>query len=537
MKYNFSGIENLPEFVGEYIKSVVKRVGNTRRVRREVFQELVDHFNDALGKCTDGKEKENLARELIEGFGDVKLLGVLIKRGKKRCRPWWKKAMARCMQGVVGVIVLFVLYTLWFVSGEPKITVNYREKLNQLSRPTVPEELNAWNNYKNAIALYVEPKGETEDLVHKKLYDFNSLSDKEKQAIQNWIEANETAWKEFVAGSKKTFCWFGLAKSKESDAIIDVILPPLHKLRFIAKMGIWRAKIARSNGDLEAALDSSLSVIRVGKHLQRKNSTLIEQLVGISINSHGSGEMLIIASSDKLNPAQIIKAQEELEMAYSEGYPLADLTFESYAFLDIVQYCFTDGGPGGGHLIPAKVNSIFSKGGVRSVVPFGGLFHAGRKETVIMGKKYYAKATDLAKLSPYELHEEGIKDWADYVEGLDSSRFAFVKIITPSFRTMSKLTYQSRALHEATVTVLALRRWRLERGGYPENLQELLESGYIKSLPSDPYSDGPLKYEKRGDDFILYSIGADFVDDGGQESNWGKDGGDKVFWPVTPKKD
>jgi len=68
-----------------------------------------------------------------------------------------------------------------------------------------------------------------------------------------------------------------------------------------------------------------------------------------------------------------------------------------------------------------------------------------------------------------------------------------------------------------------------------------MQAGYVSSLPSDPYSDGPLTYQVAGDAFTLYSVGPNFNDDGGKMSTdhnrrprmWGDDG-DAVFWPVGP---
>ena len=50
----------------------------------------------------------------------------------------------------------------------------------------------------------------------------------------------------------------------------------------------------------------------------------------------------------------------------------------------------------------------------------------------------------------------------------------------------------------------------------------------------DSCSEGSLVYRQTEDDFILYSIGEDFIDNGGThcESGFGEDGGDYVFWPV-----
>ena len=96
------------------------------------------------------------------------------------------------------------------------------------------------------------------------------------------------------------------------------------------------------------------------------------------------------------------------------------------------------------------------------------------------------------------------------------------------------------ARYEATLAVLALKRWELEKGEYPERLEELLEGGFLKRLPDDPFGPGILPYQRRGDGFILYSWGGDFDDDGGVEDPnepWGEsdEGGDRVFWPI--KKD
>jgi hypothetical protein len=54
----------------------------------------------------------------------------------------------------------------------------------------------------------------------------------------------------------------------------------------------------------------------------------------------------------------------------------------------------------------------------------------------------------------------------------------------------------------------------------------------------DPFSDDPLIYEVRADGFLLYSVGRDFVDDGGRRGvdkegkprPWAENG-DQVFWP------
>jgi hypothetical protein len=89
------------------------------------------------------------------------------------------------------------------------------------------------------------------------------------------------------------------------------------------------------------------------------------------------------------------------------------------------------------------------------------------------------------------------------------------------------------------LTVLALERFEKDKGEYPENLRALVELGYLKEIPNDPYSDGPLVYKKTDDGFILYSVGENLSDDGGRVARredgrikqWASEG-DWIFRPV-----
>ena len=73
--------------------------------------ELAAHFEDELKGCATDKEREQKARQLISEFGDAKLLAVLLRRAKKRCRPVWRTVVARTFQTIGVLILFFALYT------------------------------------------------------------------------------------------------------------------------------------------------------------------------------------------------------------------------------------------------------------------------------------------------------------------------------------------------------------------------------------------------------------------------------------------
>ena len=103
-----------------------------------------------------------------------------------------------------------------------------------------------------------------------------------------------------------------------------------------------------------------------------------------------------------------------------------------------------------------------------------------------------------------------------------------------SLGAICEISKKEKISGEALVTTLALLRYKADKGDFPISLQELVLTHYIKELPIDPYGKGPLVYKRMDGDFILYSLGANFEDDGGIPSNWGmgKEGGDQVFWPI-----
>ena len=87
--------------------------------------------------------------------------------------------------------------------------------------------------------------------------------------------------------------------------------------------------------------------------------------------------------------------------------------------------------------------------------------------------------------------------------------------------------------------LIAILRYKQDFGEFPENLDKLVETGYLKKIPIDPFSDKPLAYKKTDDNFIIYSFGSNCQDDGGQPDRYGdgkikpfSDKGDWIFWPV-----
>jgi hypothetical protein len=722
------GLERLPVTTADLIRQVIKKMRYRKEVRSEVMAELAAHVEDQLQDCKTDEEKQQRARQLIDDFGDVRLLAVLLRRAKKRCRPLWRTVVARSFQTVGVLILCFILYAVWFSTGKPTISVDYLALLNQMNRPEVHDEDNAWPHYEKAIELYVEPHQrimklagnrrkdfkkrlyfndltkDKQDMIRKWLkenesnwndlepsqkqlfeicfneglvpyidtipvymrgrgYPFErySVFDKavadiyrrivwqqkskrserqseypdfmmmemerisihgfhpgnqryiemdpnialdsevitlvgsyskeelkkikngidanviskwidtppavienlldyllpfEKKLIVKWIEANEAAWREFVTASSKSYCYreYQHQDVEEDKLLWEIDISHFNIIKYLTRVGIWRSQINLQRGQIQKSIDDCLAIAKAGTHWQGKG-TIIDQLVGIALGRIAHGEILHILPAQSLSADELKRLQNQLSQLHPQGYPLINMEAERIAFMDTVQRIFTDGGPGGGHLIPQKsvlFGDMYDIQDIAEDIPFGKKFfqnaaltsicllHARRDATMAAGKQVYKLAEKIVEMNPGQRHESDISSIEEFIISMPKYRYTLLEYLIPAALRVSELLYQSKALHQATITILAIQRWNLDKGEYPATLDELIKAGYLKELPIDPYSDKSLIYKKTENNFVLYSIGRNFKDDGGKVfiehenvHEWGASKeGDAVFWPV-----
>ncbi len=80
--------------------------------------------------------------------------------------------------------------------------------------------------------------------------------------------------------------------------------------------------------------------------------------------------------------------------------------------------------------------------------------------------------------------------------------------------------------YDLTRTALALEAHRIEKGTYPDALTDLVP-GHLAALPVDHFDDQPLIYRRAGEGYVLYSVGANGLDDGGTSDD--RQTGDIIF--------
>ena len=539
--------EQLPACAADFIKRVIKKMRYRKKVQADVATELIAHFEDELKECSTDEQKEQKAQLLIDGFGDIKLLAVLLRRAKKRCRPLWRTMFARTCQAIVILFVCSIVYVAWFLSGKPAITTNYVEQLNRLTRPTADESLNAAPLYEKAIELYEASSVGDSNLVVSK-YERATLE--QKQVMKKWLADNKNILELVIAGSKKPYYWWEYRGGKNIDEVMSIHLPNLAGFRRLAYALRWRALTNAEEGRYEDAFDDIKACYRLGQHL-KGNKTLVEQLVGIAIEAFAVQQLRGVVSEYRIDSSILDVLQRDFEEIIADEDFVISFVAEKLSMYDEIQRCFTEDRIGRGHLSLEALRRLpletYSDSLDYYIVerPLSTYLHIlfthpNKQQTREMTDCFYAFWDKMARKTPGQLHSETIDIEKEAAEIVGDN--ILLRLLVPVFSLMSKQEYENKDAIEATLTIIAIIRYNKDTGDYPENLKRLVSAGYLKELPIDSFSDNkPFVYKKTDDSFLLYSIGRNFTDDGGGQfvldergsKIWVTNEDDWVFWPVT----
>ncbi|MGD8787012.1 MAG: ankyrin repeat domain-containing protein, partial [Phycisphaerales bacterium] len=362
---------------------------------------------------------------------------------------------------------------------------DYVPRLNELGMAGRPESDNAAPYYLRATELFVEMPNE---LRHVNWTWPDELSADQQDLLQQWIQNNNEALEQLRLGSQKKYCWFNYTGRTLNDAQ----MPYLTGLRNSTKALRARAMQQAQTGDINSAVDDVISLYKVGAHITNGPKIIIEKLLGMSIKTLSVKSALHILDKSMADADVTKNMQDRFEQAIREYDEPFDVRHEKMSLQEQVE-----------------------------IMPQRRSYRRYLQSTL----EYYDA---LVLKTPWQLHNEPTQSNSEnnpLIEASEASGFA---------RAIEN-SYRNKADEQALLTTLALLRYYTINGECPAELSELVSAGYIRELPSDPYSDRPLVYKRRDDSFTFYSFAADFDDDNGAYSRWGREedgGGDQVFWPL-----
>ncbi|MGD9721542.1 MAG: hypothetical protein AB7O59_06360 [Pirellulales bacterium] len=109
-------------------------------------------------------------------------------------------------------------------------------------------------------------------------------------------------------------------------------------------------------------------------------------------------------------------------------------------------------------------------------------------------------------------------------------------MLQPAIEASLNARKRNDAQLQLILTEAAVRHYMFEHKVPPESLSDLVPK-YFAAVPLDPYSDGRLVYRRTADGYVLYSVGINGRDDGGQRetlANATQSGQGDLFFDADP---
>jgi hypothetical protein len=357
--------------------------------------------------------------------------------------------------------------------------------------------------------------------------------------ISEWIEANRDAVAKFHAAIE--YEYRGHVIPADGGMVVEILLPMLSNKRDLARAAIVEAKYLATSGDMHGAVSNYAKNFAVAAQVSQ-GPTIIENLVGVAIQCQTADSLLDSLASGDDADVDYARIARELEEKYQPTRPMAEVfQGERTTGLDIIQrlyewdpqsreYRVSDEGFEATCRIFDDFLSNSSNPTDRATVR-ASLESIGFKNMVAEANRMYDRLTETA-LIPYP---EGKQAWNDLEAEVSSPEYAqrqpLMTALLPALGRASHLGTRAETTRNAIRLVANLKAYHQQHGTYPESLDAFGDA----SMTVDPFTTDRFAYRRDGDDFTLYSLGGNGVDDGGVHDPRA-DTNDVVYWPRPPRR-
>lgn len=149
---------------------------------------------------------------------------------------------------------------------------------------------------------------------------------------------------------------------------------------------------------------------------------------------------------------------------------------------------------------------------------------------------YFIKILDITKHT-VDIHTlEKVKSLQRELDKGSLGEHPLRRIMFPGSDRVIMAELRSLTAYRATVVLFLLHQYYGMHKTWPASISDISIGEQFNCL-SDPFSGQAFRYKMQGASFVLYSVGEDYVDNGGQHEPWNRwtqtrEGVDFVFWPI-----
>lgn len=400
------------------------------------------------------------------------------------------------------------------------------EELDDFYERSRPSE-NAANLYVEAFALLQSPNSETK----KKLPIIGyartptaaePLAEETSELGLKHLSSQARVLELIKSGAETTTCHFDLM-------LTNIITGPIPKhyspLRDAIRLLSLEVLIRASEGETQQAVASMIALIRLSQSVKGE-PLLMSHLLQNACLSIAVGTLQQLIARCDLDDDTLGRLQAEFgeaERTQSLLRPMLGDRCMQIAFCSTPKY-----GPsweflGAMEWVDAE-NAVTAEdellGGIES---FSRFRYLRFKLYRIIGLRqcdflsyldHYDRMLQIAELPPSNRISNAAK-FRSEIESLSEWKLV-TRSTLPAFANTIKHDVNCLLRLRAANTALSIQRYRLQKQKLPDRLDEMVAT-YCKSVPADAYRSGDLCYRRKSNGFVIYSVGENGVDDGGDE--------------------
>ena len=363
--------------------------------------------------------------------------------------------------------------------------------------------------------------------------------------LAEWLQANQEPLKLLQQAVQRTRYYSPLIAGDKEFPMVSVLLPGLSQYRELARALSIRITMNISQGKIDEAIADSVTCHRLGR-LVAQGPFLIDSLVGIAIDSLVCQADVMAAHYGKPPVEKIKTWRQQLQgltplpsvverINVGERFSYLDVTFGIVRFgpsalnqLDELGGASEDKKPG--------FKDIVSKAMLNTMSDWDDVMRRGNRwydELAVAGRKptYQERMTAFAEID--QKLAELAKSAADPKKLLlllvarDKGPGKVLSSLLSDILVSMMLPSVGRAtvaedrlvMNNRLVDVaFGLSAYRQETGQYPVQLEQLVPK-YLAKIPEDLFVGKPVRYRRQAQGYLLYSVGPNQKDDGGQWEN------------------
>lgn len=415
---------------------------------------------------------------------------------------------------LLGVLVAYGLYLLILYQKSERLVRAARAagepftpfELDEWYEAVPPEE-NAAEIYSRAVANYMGFYGETEGLPfvgsREEWQTGAPVSAELKEAIEAHLVQAKTTFDLLHKAAGMPRCRYPIDLTLGQ----NVELGHLAQLRQMSRALALKTLYHADNKEVMTAVQSIKDGLAVGRSLT-KEPILISQLVRIACNG------IAVASIEELLSRMDLTDQEyaELDQALAEAYNAEGMRCGMIGERAMSATVF---GNIGDMAAMAGTNTSWLRGSLGTIV--NSLYHASGiggmdKITFLSGMSGMVDATRQPFPAALDKAEQVDHDIAN----TPAWRAPLTMMILPALTRALNADARDLAMQRMARMALAVERYRIAKGALPAQLTDLVPQ-FLPELFQDPFDGQPLRYKRTPDGYMLYTIGDDRQDDGGEE--------------------